>query len=151
MTLFSIFRSPLMFGGNLPDNDEFTLSLLTNKEVLEVNQHSTGSRQLFSKDGKIAWTASDPKTGDKYLALFNTSDLIVPGEVRAENITVKLEQLGIEGTCLVKDLWNNKNLGKIKEEFVQSIRTHASGLYRISEKKQQKQISVDNQEFGTKE
>jgi alpha-galactosidase len=74
MTLFAVFGSPLMFGGDLPGNDEFTLSLITNKNVLEVNQHSKNGKQLFRENDLIAWTADDPKTGDKYLALFNASD-----------------------------------------------------------------------------
>jgi hypothetical protein len=74
MSLFAIFRSPLMFGGDLPGNDEFTLSLITNKDVLNVNQHSTNNKQLFRNDDLIAWTADDPKKGDKYLALFNATD-----------------------------------------------------------------------------
>lgn len=74
MTLFAIFRSPLMFGGDLPSNDEFTLSLITNKEVINVNQHSTNGRQLFREKDLIAWIADDPETGDKFLALFNASD-----------------------------------------------------------------------------
>jgi alpha-galactosidase len=74
MTLFSIFRSPLMFGGDLPSSDEFTLSLITNKDVLNVNQHSSNGKQLFRENDLIAWTADDPRTGDKYLALFNASD-----------------------------------------------------------------------------
>jgi hypothetical protein len=74
MSLFAIFRSPLMFGGDLPSTDKFTLSLLTNKEVLSVNQFSKNNKQLFRQNDIIAWTADDPKTGDKYLALFNTQD-----------------------------------------------------------------------------
>ncbi|WP_065814180.1 NPCBM/NEW2 domain-containing protein [Hymenobacter sp. DG25B] len=74
MSLWSIFRSPLMFGGDLPSNDAFTLSLLTNKEVLAVNRNSTNNRQLFRRDNLIAWTADDPATGDKFLALFNAQD-----------------------------------------------------------------------------
>ena len=74
MTLFSIFRSPLMFGGNLPDNDPFTLSLLTNRDVLNVNKYSKNNKQLFRKNDLIAWTADDTKSGDKYLALFNAQD-----------------------------------------------------------------------------
>lgn len=74
MSLFAIFRSPLMFGGDLPSNDEFTLSLLTNKEVLAVNKKSANNRQLFRKDELIAWTADDPETGDVFLALFNTQE-----------------------------------------------------------------------------
>ncbi|RSK34593.1 NPCBM/NEW2 domain-containing protein [Hymenobacter metallilatus] len=74
MSLWSIFRSPLMFGGALPSNDAFTLSLLTNKDVLAVNQRSTHNRQLFRENNLIAWTADDPQTGDKFLALFNAQD-----------------------------------------------------------------------------
>ena len=74
MSLFSIFKSPLMFGGDLPGNDTFTEALLTNDEVLYVNQHSTNNKQLYRDGGMIAWTADDPKTGDKFVALFNASD-----------------------------------------------------------------------------
>lgn len=74
MSLWSIFRSPLMFGGDLPSNDAFTLSLLTNKEVLAVHRRSTNNRQLFRRTDLVAWTADDPQTGDKFLALFNAQD-----------------------------------------------------------------------------
>jgi alpha-galactosidase len=74
MTLFSVFGSPLMFGGDLPGNDAFTLSLITNKDVLEVNQHSINGKQIFRENDLIAWASDDPKTGDKFLALFNASD-----------------------------------------------------------------------------
>ena len=74
MTLWSIFRSPLMFGGDLPSNDAATLALLTNKNVLAVNRNSTHNRQLFRRGDLVGWTADDPATGDKYLALFNAQD-----------------------------------------------------------------------------
>jgi alpha-galactosidase len=74
LTLWSIFRSPLMFGGDLPSNDAATLALLTNPNVLAVNQHSTHNRQLFRRNNLIAWIADDPATGDKFLALFNAQD-----------------------------------------------------------------------------
>jgi alpha-galactosidase len=83
MTLFSIFRSPLMFGGDLPSNDEFTLSLITNKDVMYVNQQSINGKQLFRENDLIAWTADDQKTGDKYLALFNASDQLPVVESKA--------------------------------------------------------------------
>jgi alpha-galactosidase len=76
MTLFSIFRSPLMYGGDLPGMDDFTLSLITNEEVLSVNKNSTGNRQLFRENDLVAWTADDPATGDKFLALFNAQDQV---------------------------------------------------------------------------
>jgi alpha-galactosidase len=125
MTLFAIFRSPLMFGGNLPDNDEFTVSLITNKNILDVNRHSLNNKQLFAENDIIAWTADDPQTGDKYVALFNASDL-----PEAE-ISVKFEQLGLNGTHTVKDLWTGEELGKFTDSFSSKIKKHGAGLYRI--------------------
>jgi hypothetical protein len=76
MTLWSIARSPLMFGGDLTKMDAFTLSLLTNDEVLAVNQHSIHNRPLFNRDELIAWTADVPDSPDRYLAVFNTRDRV---------------------------------------------------------------------------
>ncbi|MDB5234971.1 MAG: glycoside hydrolase family protein [Hymenobacter sp.] len=74
MTLWSIFRSPLMFGGDLPSNDAATLALLTNKNVLAMHRSSTHNRQLFRRGDLVGWTADDPATGDRFLALFNVQD-----------------------------------------------------------------------------
>ena len=149
MTLFAIFRSPLMFGGDLPGNDVFTLSLITNRDVLEVNQHNANSRQLFRKNDLIAWTADDPKTGDKYLALFNASDqkpvaessailksgqsVNVAGPMPADTavITVKFEQMGLTGTHTITDLWTGEKLGEFTGQLSRVINRHGCGLYRI--------------------
>ncbi len=87
LTLWSIARSPLMHGGDLTKTDPFTLSLLTNDEVLAVNQHSTANRPLFDHDGLIAWTAKDPANGDTYLALFNARDRVrlIPDNARHQS------------------------------------------------------------------
>jgi hypothetical protein len=131
MTLFSIFRSPLMFGGDLPGNDAFTTSLITNKDVLDVNQHSINGKQLFRENDLVAWTAYDPKTGDKYLALFNASDSTGSMPADKENITVKFEQLNLTGTHIVTDLWSGEKLGEFTNEFSRIINRHGAGLYRI--------------------
>ncbi len=116
MTLFSIFRSPLMFGGNLPDNDAFTLSLLTNSEVLEVSRSSTNNRELFACNDLIAWTADDPSSGDKFLALFNTVDQVllckekvlwssglVTRQIRGQQVALDLQITGAEKLYLAVD------------------------------------------------
>ena len=126
ITLFAIFKSPLMFGGDLPSNDEFTLSLLTNKDVLRVNQHSINGKELFRENDLVAWTADDPKTGDKYLALFNASD-----SESAVEMSVSFKQLGLEGTHSVKDLWTQNRLGKFIDSFSRTINPHGAGLYSI--------------------
>jgi len=74
MSLFLICRSPLMFGGNLPDNDTFTQSLITNDEAIAVLQKSKNNRMLLHDGGKIAWAADEVNSNDKYVALFYTGD-----------------------------------------------------------------------------
>jgi alpha-galactosidase len=127
MTLWCIFRSPLMFGGNLPDNDAFTLSLLNNNEVLAVLKNSVNNKQLFRTEDSAAWIANDPVTGDKYVALFNTSDHNDPLK-----ITVQLNQLGLKGACLVRNLWTKANIGVSENAFTAAINKHGAGLYRIT-------------------
>ena len=89
MSLWSIARSPLMHGGDMTHTDDFTLSLLTNDEVLAVNQHSANNRQLFrTADGLIAWVADVPGSPDKYLALFNTREAYLDATKRHETALI---------------------------------------------------------------
>lgn len=129
MNLWAIFRSPLMFGGDLPSNDEFTLSLLTNDEVLAVNQHSANNKQLKEQDGLIVWTADVPDSTDKYVAFFNIND------GGTAEISVTLTELGISGSYTVKDLWNKDNKGLVTSNFTVSVEPHASVLVRFSKMK----------------
>lgn len=71
MNLWTIFKSPLMFGGDLPQNDEFTTSLLTNKAVLNMHHYSTNNREVSNNNGEVIWSADDANGKDKYVALFN--------------------------------------------------------------------------------
>jgi len=73
MTLWAIARSPLMHGGDMTQMDDFTLSLLTQPEVIALDQDSRDNRPLFDDDGLIAWAATGA-SGDTYLALFNARD-----------------------------------------------------------------------------
>lgn len=83
MALCAMFHSPLMYGGDLPSMDDATLGLLTNRELLYINQHSVNNRELLHGDDWVAWTADDPKTGDKFLAVFNRRELMKADESKA--------------------------------------------------------------------
>ena len=123
MTLWSIFRSPLMFGGELRDNDSWTLSLLTNKDMLELNQKGSHSRLLFREDNKVVWTADGPEDA-VYVALFNI------GEAHCE-IEVSLEELGGNSSSIVKDVWSNEATSN-KEKIQVTLAPHSSRLYKIT-------------------
>jgi len=129
MTLFTIFRSPLMFGGDLPSNDAFTLSLLTNKEVLKMHRESTSVRQLYQKDNKVAITSKNSKTGDTYLAMFNLSD-----DKAVQEVCVNLTDLGINGKCTITDMWSGEKEGIFSKKFSRFFNSHACGLYKLKVK-----------------
>lgn len=71
MSLWAIGRSPLIFGGDMTKLDDFTKEMLTNPEMLKVNQESQNNRQVYRQNNLIAWTADVPYSKDKYVALFN--------------------------------------------------------------------------------
>lgn len=127
MTLFTIFRSPLMFGGDLPSNDEFTLSLLTNTNVLRMHREGSDVRQLFQEDGKVAITSRNSKTNEIYLALFNIS-----GEEKA--VKVDLIKAGYAGKYAVTDMWNHESAGSCSDTFERTLAPHASGLFKLKAK-----------------
>jgi hypothetical protein len=126
VSLWCIFRSPLMMGGDLPSSDQFTLSLLTNEEVLAVNQQSTHNRELFARGNEIAWTADVPGTRSKYLALFNFGD---DGPARIE---VPWSELGLSGQCAVRDLWQRREIGRFEKIFTTTIQVHGGGLFKVT-------------------
>jgi alpha-galactosidase len=135
LTLWSIARSPLILGGDLTRMDDFTLSLITNPEVLAVDQASSGNRQLFNDDGLVAWIADAPGSTNKYLALFNTRDAPPPPAAQAVvNARVKLADLGCGVACRVRDLWLHQDLGEFSGEFAPEVEFHGAGLYRVSAK-----------------
>lgn len=83
MNLWTIFKSPLMFGGHLPENDAATDSLLTNREVLYMHHYSMNNREVSNRDNQVMWSADDPANGDKFVALFNLggSEFVNPKNV----------------------------------------------------------------------
>ena len=126
MSLWSIAQSPLMFGGDLPSNDEFTLSLITNDEVLAVNQKGRRGSPVSEGGDRIIWTAEGAGPNEKYLAVFNV------GDKDTIDIRVEWRALGMGESCAVRDLWERKDVGEIKGGHTFRVAPHGSGLYKLS-------------------
>ena len=126
MTLWSIFRSPLIFGGDLPSLDSDTLNLITNDEVLAVDQHSSRGHEAIEKDNLRAWIAFAPEENVFYIAVFNLGDDTMNVNLPWNEFIMKVS------TAEVRDLWAKKTLGK-KSGIETELRPHASALYRITE------------------
>lgn len=125
MTLWAMFRSPLMLGCNLPEMDDFTLKLVTNDDVLEINRASVGNRELFSEDGIIAWYASDEDMASHYVAVFNTTDEDIV------SYSFRLDRIGVLNCSGVRDLWNGESLKPSDGVLSFPIRAHGVKLIEI--------------------
>ena len=126
ITLWSMFRSPLIMGGNLLLADPWTTSLLTNAEVIAIDQHAKENRPAPTSDSLVAWTAR-PETGrDYYVAIFNISDSAKP-------VRLAFTEIGITaGTYRLRDLWAHRNVGSAAAIETDSLPAHGCLLYRVS-------------------
>jgi hypothetical protein len=124
MTLWCIFRSPLMVGAELRDNDEWTLSLLTNPEVLRLLKHSYGAKQFIRTEDSVVW-ASDDEDGSKYIAFFNTSSTL-------KYLEVILRDLGVEGEYQARDLWAHEEIGTFTESVGVEVNVHGACMLKLT-------------------
>ncbi|HZP00293.1 MAG TPA: hypothetical protein VFD30_08355 [Terriglobia bacterium] len=100
-----MFRSPLMMGGDLPSNDTWTTALLTNLEVLAIDQDSAGGHPVWTTDEIVVWAANTASDNLRYLALFNLGDA-------AASVRYSWQDLGFAGASYrVRDLWERRDLG----------------------------------------
>lgn len=125
LSLWSIARSPLIMGGDLLSTPPEIMQFLQNEEVLAVNQHSTDNRQVLKEAGEAFWIATDPKTGDRYIALFNLTD-------NDKWVTFEFEWEYLRATYKVRDLWAKRDLGEFDDKFGVTLPPHGAGLYRMT-------------------
>jgi alpha-galactosidase len=124
MTLWSIFPSPLMVGGDLNKADDWTASLLTNREVLEVDQHSIANHVAISSDKRAVWLAESSAKDCYYLAAFNRGDA-------KDEFRYSWKDLGLsQNSYAIRDLWEHQDLGSARELLV-TLEPHESVLYKL--------------------
>ena len=123
MTLWCIFKSPLIMGGDLPRCDAHTLSLLTNERVLHMYRTAKDARQFSRDPSSVIWTANGRKC--KYVAVFNIGE-------RTQRIRVPLSMLLMPDTAYtVEDVWSGDALGQAKNTLRVPVAPHGARLLRI--------------------
>ena len=125
ISLWSIAQAPLMFGGDLPSNDDFTLSLISNDEVLAVDQRGAHGGAFAEGGDSVVWTADGPGANEKYVAVFNV------GEAGPIDVRVAWAALKLPERCVVRDLWTRKDIGAIPGGYTFRAGPHGSGIYKI--------------------
>ncbi|MGB8010612.1 MAG: glycoside hydrolase family 27 protein [Terriglobales bacterium] len=129
MTLWCIFRSPLMLGGDLTASNTWTTSLLTNPEVIAVDQRSTGNHQVIATNKTSIWLAQPVSGKGYYLAAFNLED-------KAATVQYAWSDLGLSGKeYVLRDLWEHKDLGFARALEI-ALPPHGAALYRVAAKSQ---------------
>ena len=124
VSIYCLLSAPLLLGCDLASLDDFTLSLITNDEVIDVNQDPLGkqARQIFKNETYQLW-CKEMEDGSKALGIFNLSD-------KKQEISVNWSELNLKGGK-VRDLWRQKDLGKFPETFKTKVNPHGVVLIRV--------------------
>lgn len=140
ISLWSLLSAPLLLGCDMEQLDEFTLNLLTNDEVIAVNQDPKGSQAVkVSKQGDDEIWKKDMDDGSIVVGVFYTRSVAQgvaaefqwDNEVKPKRISVSWAQLGINGSFTARDLWRQKSLGDVHEKLDVEVNWHGCALIRL--------------------
>ena len=125
ITLWSLLAAPLLIGCDLEQLDAFTLNLLTNDEVLAVNQDPLGKQalQVFKTDEYEIW-ARDLEDGSKAVGLFNKTE-------KTMYVPVNMKDLSLSGKHAMRNLWTQTDLGKVRDHFEMKVLPHGCCLVKL--------------------
>jgi alpha-galactosidase len=144
VSLFSLLAAPLLIGCPIEQLDDFTLNLLTNDEVIEVNQDPLGKpgRQVAEENGIQIWI-KNLEDGSVAVGLFNTADFgKTPqsyfhwGNEPAKQFSFDFAKAGLKGKYKIRDLWRQKDLGESDGSFSAEIAHHGVVMLRMYPLKQ---------------
>ena len=125
VSLWSLVAAPLILSGDITRLDDFTLSLLTNDEVIDVDQDPLGKAGYrVSKNGDLEVWIRKLEDGSRAVGLFNR------GETDTK-VTAKWTDLGISGEQKVRDLWRQKDMGTYRDSFSATVGRHGVFLVRM--------------------
>jgi alpha-galactosidase len=129
VSLWCLLSAPLLLSCDIASLDAFTLSLLTNDEVLEVNQDplGLGAKRITSGPLKEIWT-KQLEDGSVAVGLFNLSN-------EKGTVEVAWKDLGLTGSCKVRDLWRQKDLGVFADSFSVPVNAHGVVLVKVKKNK----------------
>jgi alpha-galactosidase len=124
ISLWCLLSSPLLIGCDMSQLDDFTLGLLTNDEVLAINQDALGksARKVFEKDKIQVWV-KDLEDGKKAIGIFNLDD-------KATKTTINFSDIKLASQVMLRDVWRQQNIGTFKNSFAASVPAHGVMLLK---------------------
>ncbi len=125
VSLWCLLAAPLILSGDITRLDDFTLGLLTNDEVIDVNQDASGRPgRRVAVDGRLEVWAREMEDGSRAVGLFNRGE-------RDSEVVARWEDLSLSGSKTVRDLWRQQDLGEFEREFRSRVPRHGVRLVRI--------------------
>jgi len=125
-SLWCLLAAPLIYGGDMTKIDPFTLSLLTNDEVIAIDQDPLGqAARRVAKQGRAEVWARDLEDGSKAVGLFNRGE-------DPTDVSIDWTALGLAGNQVARDLWRQKDLGSFDGIFTTSVPTHGVVLIKLT-------------------
>ena len=125
MSMWALMASPLFFGGDMSRLDDFTLNVLCNAEVIEVDQDLLGRQARIVRKTADEFVLAKPlEDGSVAVGLFNLG-------LGARPVSVLLSDLGAAGQCRVRDLWRQSGDGEAVRELARTVGPHGVALLRV--------------------
>jgi hypothetical protein len=124
MTLWCIFGSPLMLGAEMTKLDDWTLSLLTNREVLAMLTPDCKPTQICLDKCKSIWKAYNAKTGSRYVALFNLKN-------EEAEVSVNVTEADLQTDVSLKELWTGAEVKVAGEALAVKLPAHGCVVYKV--------------------
>jgi len=125
MSLWVLLAAPLLAGNDLSKMTPETLSILTNKEVIAVDQDAKGTQgRRVAQEGPLEVWAKPLADGSIAVGLFNRGESTNP-------ITVSFKDIGLQGSAKLRDLWQHKDLGSFSGSYTEEIPRHGAVLVRV--------------------
>ena len=141
MSMWSLMASPLIFSGDMAKLDKFTLNVLCNNEVIDINQDILGRQAKILKysDNELIMV-KDLEDGSKAVGIFYVSgNPPVPADYfewdpqrLPKKIKISLNETGMAGKANVRDVWREKSLGSFENDFEVDVPWHGVAFIKIS-------------------
>lgn len=126
ISLWCLLSAPLLIGCDVSRLDDFTLNLLTNDEVLALDQDPLGKQAVpVYKSGNIQIWLKELEDGSKAIGIFNLGE-------KPQKVNVHLSDLGLKGAYTLRDIWRHKDLGKFEGTYETSVSNHGVKLLKLS-------------------
>jgi alpha-galactosidase len=125
LSLWSLLAAPLLIGCDMTQMDDFTLNLLTNDEVIDINQDPLGKQaERISKNGDLEVWARELEDGSRAVGLFNRGQA-------PQTVSVPWKSLGVKDRQMVRDVWRRKDLGVFEKGYEVTVPRHGVQLIRV--------------------